>query len=417
MLFLLAFRLVELIVLNIGLEAHVINDRIFVVMVIMALITTFITSPVISFVYPPRFHKRIDVPAERLANDTGPLGQVRLLLLLESIDSLGQFAKLLRLFKGPNSGKADVPENETVTLKTLRIVRSSERSSSIIAASQATAAAEADPALKAANYLGEFLNVPASSTLATSTVSDVSDIINDFVAREDINLMLVPYTQLDGMTSAQMGEIISRSTVTTAILVGRLVVKVRRVEFILNTGILVPFVGGPDDRRAVTLALRLHQSAGIPLRIFHLRPIKMENTGKGAKSVTFDQKLEEDEKFMKDLRIKYERNDTVSFSSIDAGDPASVVAEECEQNDYELVLLGRSAKAPNGSTPDVVAMERKSSASMLAKISYIREFSRDSGKSALGGDSILGHMARKLMDSQANCSLLIVYEPPELKSV
>jgi hypothetical protein len=47
-------RLVELIVLNLGLEAGVINVECFTILVLMALITTFMTSPLIRAVYPQR---------------------------------------------------------------------------------------------------------------------------------------------------------------------------------------------------------------------------------------------------------------------------------------------------------------------------------------------------------------------------
>ncbi|KAI8915203.1 Cation/H+ exchanger, partial [Powellomyces hirtus] len=44
--------LVELIVLNLGYEAGVINQKIFTIFVLMALVTTFMTTPIISFIYP-----------------------------------------------------------------------------------------------------------------------------------------------------------------------------------------------------------------------------------------------------------------------------------------------------------------------------------------------------------------------------
>ncbi|KAJ1658044.1 K(+)/H(+) antiporter [Dispira simplex] len=52
--------LVELIVLNIGYDAGVINTRIFTMMVMMALITTFITTPIVRFLYPLRYQRSID---------------------------------------------------------------------------------------------------------------------------------------------------------------------------------------------------------------------------------------------------------------------------------------------------------------------------------------------------------------------
>lgn len=53
--------LVELIVLNLGYDAHVISQRTFAIMVIMALVTTFITVPLVSYIYPPVYHDKSDI--------------------------------------------------------------------------------------------------------------------------------------------------------------------------------------------------------------------------------------------------------------------------------------------------------------------------------------------------------------------
>jgi Kef-type K+ transport system membrane component KefB len=45
--------LMELIVLNIGLELHVISPTLFAMLVLMALVTTFATSPILHFIIPP----------------------------------------------------------------------------------------------------------------------------------------------------------------------------------------------------------------------------------------------------------------------------------------------------------------------------------------------------------------------------
>lgn len=49
-------RLVEIIILNIGLDAGVLNETTFAIMVLLALITTFATTPLALWVYPQ--HKR-----------------------------------------------------------------------------------------------------------------------------------------------------------------------------------------------------------------------------------------------------------------------------------------------------------------------------------------------------------------------
>jgi Sodium/hydrogen exchanger family len=50
--------LTELIVLNIGLQMGVINDLLFAMLVIMALTTTFMTSPLIEWIYPKRLMRQ-----------------------------------------------------------------------------------------------------------------------------------------------------------------------------------------------------------------------------------------------------------------------------------------------------------------------------------------------------------------------
>lgn len=54
-------RLVELIVLNVGREAGVIDERLFTVMVMVALVTTMMTTPCVHLVYPPSKRKIQDM--------------------------------------------------------------------------------------------------------------------------------------------------------------------------------------------------------------------------------------------------------------------------------------------------------------------------------------------------------------------
>jgi K+:H+ antiporter len=44
--------LVELVILNVGLDLHVLSPTLFSMMVIMALATTFMTAPLLDWIYP-----------------------------------------------------------------------------------------------------------------------------------------------------------------------------------------------------------------------------------------------------------------------------------------------------------------------------------------------------------------------------
>jgi Kef-type K+ transport system membrane component KefB len=52
--------LVELVILNIGLDLGILSPVLFSIMVLMALVTTFMTSPLLSWVYPERYRRPIE---------------------------------------------------------------------------------------------------------------------------------------------------------------------------------------------------------------------------------------------------------------------------------------------------------------------------------------------------------------------
>lgn len=53
--------LVELIVLNVGLHAKIISEKLFTIMIIMALTTTMMTTPLLYLIYPSKFYRFIDI--------------------------------------------------------------------------------------------------------------------------------------------------------------------------------------------------------------------------------------------------------------------------------------------------------------------------------------------------------------------
>jgi Kef-type K+ transport system membrane component KefB len=56
--------LMELVILNIGFDIKVISPAVFSMMVLMALVTTLMTTPLLEWVYPAGF-RRNEAPAER----------------------------------------------------------------------------------------------------------------------------------------------------------------------------------------------------------------------------------------------------------------------------------------------------------------------------------------------------------------
>lgn len=77
--------LTELVVLNIGLAVGILDEQLFTVMVLMAIITTVITEPLLRLVYPDRLVARDVAEAERAA--LGLTAEHRVLLLVGDEDS------------------------------------------------------------------------------------------------------------------------------------------------------------------------------------------------------------------------------------------------------------------------------------------------------------------------------------------
>ncbi|KAJ3120437.1 K(+)/H(+) antiporter [Nowakowskiella sp. JEL0407] len=143
--------LVELIVLNLGLQAGVISARVFTIMVMMALITTFTTVPVISVIYPPKFYKdsrALTVKAkedEQLTEvprtDKKDIEIVLCLTGIQCVPSMMALVKMVResVSHIPPSESEKTPEDSlnNLQISAIRIIPLSERTSAVMKAAEA----------------------------------------------------------------------------------------------------------------------------------------------------------------------------------------------------------------------------------------------------------------------------------------
>ncbi|KAL4369798.1 hypothetical protein HN51_014263 [Arachis hypogaea] len=121
--------LVELIVLNIGKEKKVLNDEIFAILVLMALFTTFITTPMVMAIYKPargiamKTHRKLgDLTTNSASNDKKDE-----LRILACVHGPGNVPSIISLIESTRSTK-----NSFVKLFIMHLVEFTERSSSII---------------------------------------------------------------------------------------------------------------------------------------------------------------------------------------------------------------------------------------------------------------------------------------------
>ncbi|KAK8561801.1 hypothetical protein V6N12_048861 [Hibiscus sabdariffa] len=118
--------LVELIVLNIGKEKKVLNDEVFAILVLMALFTTFITTPSVMAVYKPAGRSSA-LTHRKLRDFTNINGSKRELRILACLHGLGNVPSLISLIESTRSTK-----KSQLKLFIMHLVELTERSSSII---------------------------------------------------------------------------------------------------------------------------------------------------------------------------------------------------------------------------------------------------------------------------------------------
>jgi hypothetical protein len=116
---------VELIVLNIGLQANILDTRTFSMFVVHALILTFMTTPLTLFFYPPKYRLR---EASAHEEGTGPLQytdddttKTRFTLVLDKIEQLPAAMTISQLLQ-PNKSLPTVPSLSSIDEKSAEVV-------------------------------------------------------------------------------------------------------------------------------------------------------------------------------------------------------------------------------------------------------------------------------------------------------
>ncbi|CEP09315.1 hypothetical protein [Parasitella parasitica] len=224
--------LVELIVLNIGHDSGVLNDQgnvnipakfgylalligcthlVFVIMVVMALVTTFMTTPVVIWLYPEWYQKqtsasaddvqmsgsdnRIDSEPDSLDKCTIKLSTVeamglerfRLLTMLNRIESIPSIMALMKLL---NSDKLAT----SVEVHTLRLLELTQRTSAVMKFKDLRETQRQDPVL---NVLRTFANLIGIRSLQTHvdlcSTSDIIKTVSDHGSDIDADIILLPW--------------------------------------------------------------------------------------------------------------------------------------------------------------------------------------------------------------------------------
>ncbi|KAK6509315.1 K(+)/H(+) antiporter [Arthrobotrys musiformis] len=222
--------LVELIVLNIGLTAGVISQRTFTIFVVMALVTTFATTPLVTYLYPEWYQKKcIAWRAGKINWDGTPTGQsedepepkaktnisrLTVLLRLDTLPSLMAFVSLLKgeqeplpplvhkSKKGEESSskseevtKVDSPRAQRLEVHGLRLRELGERTSAVMRVTEEHEFAERDPVVNTFKAFGRMNNIACATGLSIVPEDAFSGVLIDRTKDTSSDLLVVPWSE------------------------------------------------------------------------------------------------------------------------------------------------------------------------------------------------------------------------------
>lgn len=270
--------LVELIVLNIGLQAKILSQKTFTIFVVMALVTTVATTPLTTALYPPWYQKKleawkkgeIDWDGNRLDSEGREVSEeslkkaqeakIRHLLVylnLEGLPSLFTFIALLggdrpttvpkvhrsklTLPSVPEDVQSSanlIPEFEPkrpLEVHGLRLVELTDRTSSVMQVAETEGYGYSDPVINTFRTFAQLHNVAASGSVSVVPESSYAETLATLASDHSSDLVLVPWSEgaitsdsdsesehiSMGAPDAFIQKVLEKATCNTAVFVNR----------------------------------------------------------------------------------------------------------------------------------------------------------------------------------------------------
>jgi nucleotide-binding universal stress UspA family protein len=297
--------LMELVILNIGRELGVITDAVFAMMVIMALVTTALTTPLLNWVYPDRL---FGPDAESAA-----IGLRKLFTILIPVSDPTSGGPLVRM-AAALGGATDKRH-----LLALHLRRPVDRDAYRAGFDDVVETVDPtlDPLLKQAK--GDRIDVEPITFVSREVPEDIATIAR---ARHASLLLMGFHKPVfgRGILGGTVHRVMTAAPVDVAIFVNR------GAE--THPRILVPYLGGVHDRLALELAGRLARSTGAAVHALHVIPPRRQDG-----QAVLGAKAQVDRVFNEPGQ-----SSPVHFRVVEDDSPVDAVLREAESVD--LVIIG-----------------------------------------------------------------------------
>ncbi|XP_031123803.1 cation/H(+) antiporter 18-like [Ipomoea triloba] len=365
--------LVELIVLNIGKDRKVLNDQTFAIMVLMALFTTFITTPLVVAVYKPSKTASSDSYKHRTIERRNPNTQLRILACFYSSRNIPSMINLLESSRGTE-------KQDGLLVYALHLMELSERSSAILMVHKARRnglpfwnkgiRSDANQVVVAFEAFQQLSRVSVRPMTSISSFSDMHEDICTTAERKRAAVIILPFhkhQKYDGSFETTRADfqwvnkrVVEQAPCSVGIFVDRGLGGSSQVAASnVSYQITVLFFGGGDDREALAYGARLAEHPGIRMTVVCFSP-KHEPTGE----ITVDMdttspgiQISDDGKALADLKQRTSRDDSVKFEEKTVCNKEEITAVIRGHSRCNMFLVGRM---PDGELALALALNQMS---------------------------------------------------------
>jgi Kef-type K+ transport system membrane component KefB/nucleotide-binding universal stress UspA family protein len=296
--------LMELVMLNVGRELGVITDAVFAMMVIMALVTTALTTPILHWVYPRKLMEQ-----EQVAIIAGGYK----VLIPVSLPVSG--ASLVRL------ANALTGDDEDRQILALALKRPVDRDAYRVGL-------DLEEPPEKAESLQPLLAEAAKSKIPVTAVSFVSRDVPSDICRtarlRNVDLVLMGFhnpVYTSSILGGTVHRVLTGSDSDVAIFVDR--------GESLPRNILVPYLGSKHDRLAMEIAGRIARNTKIPVTVLHVTAPNRGDT----QAQSLHARTETDRVFSDPTHPL-----PVTMRTIEGDSPVDVVIDQARE--FELVIIG-----------------------------------------------------------------------------
>ncbi|KAI1325037.1 K+/H+ antiporter 1 [Xylariaceae sp. FL0255] len=220
--------LVELIVLNVGLNAHILTQKTFTMFVVMALVTTVATTPLVKALYPPWYRQKLerwrrgeidwdgnllteeDSYAQTEKDHGSNIRRLLVYLRLDSLPSLFTFISLLgeeRVPTGDINPSADQTrptslQKRPLEVHALHILQLTERTSTVMKVTEEDASRR-DPVVNAVRTFSQLHDVAVSSSVVVAAEESYAETVTEHATEQDSDFVLIPWSEVGSNTEDQ----------------------------------------------------------------------------------------------------------------------------------------------------------------------------------------------------------------------